>query len=246
MKQPILLLRSVVFFLLQAALTVVWSLLSLLTFPFGALTRYRFITTWSRMVIWMARAICGIRYEVRGTEHLPRQPSIILAKHQSAWETLAFQVFLPPQVWVLKRSLLKVPFFGWGLAMMNPIAIDRTAGMRALKQTLEQGRDRLASGFWIVIFPEGHRHLPGEPTTYHIGGAWLASQTGAPVVPIALNSGYLWKRDAFVKYPGTITVSIGPAIESKGVKPEALNRQAQDWIEGEVVRLGDPRQARAR
>jgi 1-acyl-sn-glycerol-3-phosphate acyltransferase len=235
------LLRSIVFFLLEATLTVGWSLLSLLTFPFGAMARYRFITVWSRMVIWLARAVCGIRYEVRGFEHLPDRPSIVLAKHQSAWETLAFQVFLPPQVWVLKRSLLKVPFFGWGLAMMNPIAIDRTAGMRALKQTLEQGRDRLAQGFWIVIFPEGHRHLPGEKTIYHIGGAWLASRTGAPVVPIALNSGHLWKRDAFVKHPGTITVSIGPAIDSKGLEPQALNRRVQEWIEDEVARLGDPR-----
>ncbi|HZP87402.1 MAG TPA: lysophospholipid acyltransferase family protein [Burkholderiales bacterium] len=241
MNQPSLVLRSAVFFVLQAALTIVWSLLSLLTFPFSALTRYRFITTWSRMVIWLARAICGIRYEVLGVEHLPDRPSIVLAKHQSAWETLAFQVFLPPQVWVLKRSLLKVPFFGWGLAMMNPIAIDRTAGIRALKQTLEQGRERLATGFWIVIFPEGHRHLPGEKTTYHVGGAWLAVQTGAPVVPIALNSGYLWRRDAFVKRPGTITVSIGPAIDPRGRKAEELNARVQQWIEDEVERIGDPR-----
>jgi 1-acyl-sn-glycerol-3-phosphate acyltransferase len=234
-------LRSAVFLLLQAALTIVWSLLSLLTFPFSPLTRYRFITLWSRMVIRLASAICGIRYEVRGLEHLPARPGIILSKHQSAWETLAFQVFLPPQVWVLKRSLLRIPFFGWGLAMMNPIAIDRAAGMQALKQTLEQGRERLAQGFWIVIFPEGHRFPPGEKGTYHPGGAWLAIQTGAPVVPIALNSGYLWRRDAFVKLPGKITVSIGRPIETGSMKAEALMRRVEDWIESETARLGDPR-----
>ncbi|HEY7761304.1 MAG TPA: lysophospholipid acyltransferase family protein [Burkholderiales bacterium] len=234
-------LRSAVFLLLQAALTIVWSLLSLLTFPFNPLTRYRFITLWSRMVIRLASAICGIRYEVRGLEHLPARPGIILSKHQSAWETLAFQVFLPPQVWVLKRSLLRIPFFGWGLAMMNPIAIDRAAGMQALKQTLEQGRERLAQGFWIVIFPEGHRFPPGEKGTYHPGGAWLAIQTGAPVVPIALNSGYLWRRDAFVKLPGKITVSIGRPIETGSMKAEALMRRVEDWIESETARLGDPR-----
>jgi 1-acyl-sn-glycerol-3-phosphate acyltransferase len=234
-------LRSALFLLLQAALTIVWSLLSLLTFPFNPLTRYRFITLWSRMVIRLASAICGIRYEVRGLEHLPARPGIILSKHQSAWETLAFQVFLPPQVWVLKRSLLRIPFFGWGLAMMNPIAIDRAAGMQALKQTLEQGRERLAQGFWIVIFPEGHRFPPGEKGTYHPGGAWLAIQTGAPVVPIALNSGYLWRRDAFVKLPGKITVSIGRPIETGSMKAEALMRRVEDWIESETARLGDPR-----
>lgn len=234
-------LRSALFLLLQAALTIVWSLLSLLTFPLPPLARYRFITLWSRMVIWLARAICGIRYEVRGLEHLPTRPCIVLSKHQSAWETLAFQVFLPPQVWVLKRSLLRIPFFGWGLAMMSPIAIDRAAGMQALKQTLEQGRDRLAQGFWIVIFPEGHRIPPGEKGTYQPGGAWLATQTGAPLVPIALNSGYLWRRDALLKYPGKITVSIGQPIEPGSEKAEALMRKVEHWIEAETASLGDPR-----
>ena len=241
MSRAVLAARSLAFFVLQVLLTVVWSLLSLLTFPFGAMTRYRFITTWSRMVIWLAAVLCGIRYRIVGSEHLPNRPSIVLSKHQSAWETLAFQVFLPPQVWVLKRSLLHLPFFGWALSMMNPIAIDRDAGMRALKQTLEQGRDRLARGFWIVIFPEGHRHAPGQKGTYHIGGAWLATQTRAPVVPIALNSGYLWRRDAFLKLPGTITVSIGPPIDPSGLKADEVNRRVEHWIESELTRIGDPR-----
>ena len=230
-------LRSVVFLVLQTALTIVWSIISLLTFPFQPLTRYRIITTWSRIVVWLAQVICGIRYEVRGLERLPRQPSIVLGKHQSAWETLAFQVFLPPQVWVLRRSLLRVPFFGWGLAMASPIAIDRGAGMQALKQTLEQGRDRLARGFWIIIFPEGTRVAPGQRAKYQVGGAWLAAKTGAPVVPIAHNAGRLWRRNAFLKFPGVITVSIGEPIDPAGLKPEELNRRVEDWIESEVARL---------
>ena len=193
------------------------------------------------MVIWLARALCGIRYEVRGLEHLPEQPGIILAKHQSAWETLAFQVFLPPQVWVIKRELLKVPFFGWGLAMMSPIAIDRGAGMKALRQTLEQGRERLAQGFWIVIFPEGHRFPPGERGPYQLGGAWLAVQTGAPVVPVAHNAGHVWPRHSFLKYPGKITVSIGRPIDPTGMKADAMNKTVEDWIEAEVTRLGNGR-----
>jgi 1-acyl-sn-glycerol-3-phosphate acyltransferase len=235
--------RSTVFFVLQAALTVVWSILSLLTFPFPPLVRYRIITTWSRIIVWLAGVICGVRYEVRGLERLPREASIVLSKHQSAWETLAFEVFLPPQVWVLRRSLLRVPFFGWGLAMMNPIAIDRAAGIAALKQTLEQGRDRLKQGFWIVIFPEGTRIAPGERGRYHVGGAWLAAQTGAPVVPIAHNAGYLWGKNAFVKYPGLITVSIGEPIVPTGMKAEELSRRVEDWIETEVRRLPDPRRS---
>lgn len=237
MSLLLVLLRSFVFLIIQSALTVVWSIISLLTFPFRPIMRYRIITMWSRIVIWLARVICGIGYEVRGAENLPQKPSIVLAKHQSAWETIAFEVFLPPQVWVLRRSLLRVPFFGWGLAMMSPIAIDRTAGMQALKQTLEQGRDRLAQGFWIVIFPEGTRVAPGTRGRYQVGGAWLAVRTGAPVVPIAHNAGLLWRKNAFLKFPGTITVSIGRPIDPAGLKPEELNRRVEDWIESEVARL---------
>jgi 1-acyl-sn-glycerol-3-phosphate acyltransferase len=241
MKRSAAVVRSLLFFVLQAALTVIWSILSLLTFPFAPLTRYRIITAWSRIVVWLAATLCGVRYRVLGLENLPAQPSIVLAKHQSAWETLAFEVFLPPQVWVLRRSLLRVPFFGWGLAMMNPIAIDRGAGIQALKQTLEQGRDRLRNGFWIVIFPEGTRIAPGARGRYHVGGAWLAVQTGAQVVPIAHNAGYLWGKNAFVKRPGTITVSIGAPIAPQGMKAEELSRRVEDWIENEVTRLPDPR-----
>ncbi len=237
MSRALVLLRSVVFLLIQAALTIVWSVVSLLTFPFKPITRYRIITIWSRIVVWLAKVICGISYEVRGLENLPRRASIVLAKHQSAWETIAFEVFLPPQVWVLRRSLLRVPFFGWGLAMMSPIAIDRSAGMQALKQTLAQGRDRLAQGFWIIIFPEGTRIPPGQRGRYQVGGAWLAVRTGAPVVPIAHNAGHLWRKNAFLKLPGMITVSIGEPIDPAGLKPEELNRRVEDWIESEVARL---------
>ncbi len=241
MSQALVLVRSLVFLLLQAALTVVWSVVSLLTFPFRPFTRYRIITLWSRLVVWLAQVICGVRYQVRGLENLPRQPSIVLAKHQSAWETIAFEVFLPPQVWVLRRSLLRVPFFGWGLAMMSPIAIDRGAGMQALKQMLEQGRERLAQGFWIIIFPEGTRIPPGQRGRYQIGGAWLAVHTGAPVLPIAHNAGRLWRKNAFLKFPGTIVVSIGKPIDPQGLTPEELNRRVEDWVETETARLAIPR-----
>jgi 1-acyl-sn-glycerol-3-phosphate acyltransferase len=235
------LLRSALFEILRFFFTVVFSLIALLTFAFKPLTRYRIITVWSRLIVALASLVCGLRYRVVGQENLPGTPSIILSKHQSAWETLAYQGIFPPQVWVIKSSLLKVPFFGWGLAMMSPIAIERSSGLRALKQTLEQGRRRLADGWWIVIFPEGTRTAPGTRGRYHVGGAWLACQTGAKVVPVAHNAGTVWARNAFVKYPGEIVVSVGRPIDPAGLQPEALNKRVEDWIEHEVARLGSAR-----
>jgi 1-acyl-sn-glycerol-3-phosphate acyltransferase len=232
------LLRSSLFALFQIVITPVFTLVALATFPFPPLTRYRIITLWSRLTVDAARLICGIRYRVLGAENIPREPCVILSKHQSAWETLAFQVVFPPHVWVLKRELLRVPFFGWGLAMLSPIAIDRGAGARALRQTLEQGRVRLNQGFSIVIFPEGTRVAPGVRGTYHPGGAWLAAQVGAPVVPVAHNAGTLWPRKAFLKQPGLITISIGPAISPHNRTAEEINVQVERWIEDEMRRIG--------
>ena len=234
-------LRSVAFEFIRITLTIFFSAIALLTFPFKPLTRYRIIKIWARLVMLSACVVCGIGYRVIGRENLPDDPSIILAKHQSAWETLAFQSIFPPQVFVLKKSLLKIPFFGWGLAMMSPIAIERADGTRALRQLLEQGRERLGAGWWVGMFPEGTRIKAGEHGRYHVGGAWLASRIDATVVPVAHNAGTLWGRDAFMKYPGTITVSVGPAIEPAGLKPEQLNERVEDWIEQEVARLGSAR-----
>ena len=230
-------LRSTLFALFQIAATIVFSFIALATFPFAFATRYRVITAWSRLVMRAVERICGIRYRVLGAERLPAPPFIVLSKHQSAWETIAFQEIFPLQVWVVKRELLWLPFFGWGLAMLAPIAIDRGSGVRALRRLLEQGRDRLARKLCIVIFPEGTRVAPGTRREYQAGGAWLASKTEAPVVPVALNSGEVWPRNAFLKRPGTITVSIGAAIDAKGLTPEVINRRVEDWIEAEVQRI---------
>ena len=234
------LLRSSAFALLQLVATPVFALLALLFIPLPAAARYRFITTWSRLMLAGAESILGIRYRVLGAETLPPPPYIVLAKHQSAWETLAFQIIFPPQVWVVKRELLWIPFFGWGLALLAPIAIDRASGPRALNQLLEQGRERLARRYCIVIFPEGTRIAPGSRGRYQVGGAWLAVKTGTPVVPVAHNAGELWRRRAFVKRPGLVTVSIGAAIDSRQLTPDQLIRSVEDWIEGEMQRLGRP------
>lgn len=226
--------RSAIFALVQIVVTPLFALVALLTYPLQPLTRYRVITLWSRLVIASARAICGVCYRIEGREHIPSSPVVIVSKHQSTWEALAFQVIFPPQVWVLRKSLLRIPFFGWGLAMMNPITIERESATRALKALREQGSQRLADGFSIVIFPEGTRVAPGAKLKYQLGGAWLAVQTGAPLLPVALNSGELWAKGAFLKYPGEITVRIGAAIDPRGASAEALNRKIEGWIENEM------------
>lgn len=236
---PGLVLRSLLFALFQIVTTTIFGTIGLAIFPLPPLTRYRIITMCSRLIIWAAEVICGIRYRVIGAERIPNAPCIILAKHQSAWETLAFQKIFPPQVSVVKRELLWIPFFGWGLAMLSPIAIDRDSGMRALKQVLEQGRQRLRQGFWIVVFPEGTRVAPGERGDYQIGGAWLAAKTATPVLPVAHNAGELWRRKAFLKRPGLVTVSIGEPIAPRGLTPQEINRRAEGWIEAEMQRISN-------
>lgn len=231
-------LRSLAFVLALVVITPPYSLVALATFGLPRLTRFRIITGWNRIVVWLARTLLGIRYTVTGRERLPPGPAIILSKHQSAWETIAFPVMFPPHVLVLKRELLWIPFFGWGLALTSPIAIDRRRGTAALKRMAEIGKRRLGQGFWITIFPEGTRTRPGERRPYHVGGAWLAVQCGAPVVPVAHNAGLLWGRNAFLKRPGTVTVEIGVPIESTGADPHALNAAVEQWIEGRMAVLG--------
>lgn len=231
------LLRSTLYMLLLVIITPPYAVFTLACFPLSPHSRYRITSTWTRMILFLLEHICGLRYRILGAENIPAKPSIVLSKHQSAWETLAFQKIFPPQVWVLKKELLRIPFFGWGLAMTSPIAIDRSAGRSALDQVVEQGRDRLEQGFWVVIFPEGTRIPTGQKGRYRIGGAWLATHTGVPVVPVAHNAGEFWARNAFIKKPGTITVSIGKPIDPSGMESNALNAQVENWIESEMARI---------
>lgn len=225
------LLRSTLFALALVVVTPPYALIALATFPLPRQARYRIISGWSRLVVRLARVICGIRWRVEGREHLPANPAVILAKHQSAWETLAFQAIFPPQVLVLKKELLWIPFFGWGLALMSPIAIDRAKGRAALRDIARRGKERLAQGFWVVIFPEGTRVRVGDKRAYQQGGAWLAAQCGVPVVPVAHNAGRLWPRNAFLKRPGNVTVRIGPAIATSGRDAKQISADVEAWIE---------------
>lgn len=232
-----MLLRSCLFALGQWLAVVVWTPVCLAAWPLPPRRRARVIALWSRFALWWLRVTCSLDYRVRGRENLPAEPAVILSKHQSAWETLAFQEIFPPQAWVLKRELLWIPFFGWGLAASHPIAIDRGSGMRALEQVIRQGRERLAQGLWVVVFPEGTRMAPAQRGQYNPGGAMLAVHAGAAVVPVALNSGDYWPRKSFLKRPGTIEVVIGPAIDTRGRKAREVAREAESWIEDTVARI---------
>lgn len=234
-----ILIRSIIFTIGMWLFTIPFTTIGLLSFPFSPQQRYRYLSKWARCMLWWLRISCNLSFKVIGAQNIPSTPSIILAKHQSAWETLALQLIFPPQVWVLKRELLWLPFFGWALALTSPIAINRSAGREALKQLVAQGKARLANRFWVVIFPEGTRTAPGQSGKYHIGGAWLATHTGTPVVPVAHNAGEYWPKNSIIKRPGVIHISIGNPIASQGLKPDALNQQVAHWIETEMQRLHD-------
>lgn len=224
-------LRSALFNLVMWVSVLVYAPLALLTFPLPYAQRYRFISQWARFHIWLLRVLCGLDYRVSGRENLPNGAAIVLANHQSTWETFAFQAIFPAQTWVLKRELMWVPLFGWALALLRPIAIDRGSGRKAVDQVVSQGRERLDAGIWVTVFPQGTRVSPGTRRRWGIGGALLAAATDYPVVPVAHNAGLYWPRRGFLKRAGTIDVVIGPLIESRGRRADEILKHAQDWVE---------------
>ncbi|MEK6550139.1 MAG: lysophospholipid acyltransferase family protein [Pseudomonadota bacterium] len=232
-----ILLRSLLFNLIFWLSVPVYAPLALLTFPLPYRWRYRLISAWARFHTWLAKVLLRIDYTVEGREHLPTGAAILLGKHQSTWETIAFQTIFPMQTWVLKRELMWIPLFGWALTLMKPIAINRGAGRKAVEQVVEQGRERLHEGIWVVIFPEGTRTAPGQRRRYGLGGAVLAEASGYPVVPVAHNAGHFWPRRKAIKQPGTVRVVIGPAIDPRGLTAAEINRRAEAWIESTVARL---------
>ncbi len=234
-------LRTSFFMLLVGLWTIPFGVLVTLAIIFPMPTRYRIIAHWRNGFMALCRYVLGIRYRVLGRENMPAEPAVVMAKHQSAWETVGLQEVFPPPVFVLKKELLRVPFFGWGLAAMKMISIDRAAAKDALKQVFDQGRERLSAGYWVVIFPEGTRVAPGETARYKPGGAHLAVRSGAKIVPVAHNAGEFWRKDRFTIAPGLITVSIGPPIDPTGKTAAKINTLAAAWIEAEMQRLSPHR-----
>jgi len=236
-----MLLRSILYNLIMWVTVLVYACLMLLTVVLPFEVRYRLITAWPHFQVWLARHLLGIDYRIEGGEHLPSSSAaIVMAKHQSAWETLALPSILPRLTFILKRELLWIPFFGWGLKLLRPIAINRGAGQLAMDQVVEQGRKFLKEGTWVVIFPEGTRVPPGVRRRYKRGGAVLAAETGFPIVPLAHNAGHFWPRRGFMKKPGTIRVVIGPPIRPDGKTVDQILSEVENWIEDTMRRIEPP------
>lgn len=213
------------------------SIIGTIFLPFSFLVRYRFINFYSILNLWVLKHLCQIDYRVEGKENIPDEACIIFSKHQSALETMMVQRIFPPLTFVVKRELLWLPFFGWGLRAIDPIAIDRKAGRKAIVQIVNQGIERLKQGIWIVIFPEGTRSRPGTKIKYKMGGAILASKSEHKVVPVAHTAGEFWPKGFFSRQTGTIVMSIGPAIETKGKTPDQIMQEAECWIETKMKEI---------
>jgi 1-acyl-sn-glycerol-3-phosphate acyltransferase len=231
-------LRSLLFMIFQVATVIPFAFLSIIILPLPLHQRYFLIIQWPRLMVWGARVICGVRWQMIGGEHLPDGPCVLLSKHQSAWETMFIPSHMPREVcFVYKRELHYVPFFGWGLASLRMIHIDRSQGRGAFESVVSQGSQRLAEGRWIIMFPEGTRVPTGQKKTYKQGGTRLATQLDVPVVPIAHNAGERWPRNSFIKTPGLVTISIGPPISATGKTSDSLMAEVEHWIETEMRRL---------
>src|SRR5471032_269415 len=200
-------------------------------------TQFAIARTWARILFWVLRMVCGLKFTVEGRERIPAGNHIVMCNHTSAWETIAQFLIFPPQVWVLKRELLWIPLIGWGLKLLRPISINRGAGHRAVNQVIEQGKARLAAGLWIIIFPEGTRVVAGEKRKYGVSGALLATETGKFVVPLSHNAADFWVRRGIIKKPGTIRVVIGEPIDAIGKDPRLLNAEVRRSIEAGLERI---------
>jgi 1-acyl-sn-glycerol-3-phosphate acyltransferase len=200
-------------------------------------TQFALARTWARWLLFMLERLCGLTFTVEGRERIPAGNHIIMSNHTSTWETVAFFVIFPAQVWVLKRELLWIPFVGWGLKLLRPIAINRGAGHRAVNQVVEQGKERLAEGLWIVIFPEGTRVVAGETRKFGVSGALLSTASQKLVVPLSHNAGAFWPRRGIVKKPGTIRVIIGEPIAPAGKPVRELNDDIRAAVESGLARI---------
>ena len=229
-------LRLFVFYLGLIPVTILIATFGWLCAPLPAIWCYKIITSWSHFFIWWAKLICGLKYKVTGKRNIPHTPFVVLCNHQSMWETIFMQVLLPPQSSVLKRELLLIPFFGWGLALIKPIAVSRNK-LSDIKLILEQGLARIKDGRCIIFYPEGTRMSPGKQHRYSRTGAALAIAANVPVLPIAHNSGNFWPRGPWIKRPGTIEIHIGKPIVIGKHEASEITTSAQEWINEKKLQM---------
>ena len=232
-----LILRSLLFYIGQIISTILIAPIGIIAFPLDFKKRYYLITRWAVFNLWWLKICCNVTYEIKGKDNIPGKPCIVMSKHQSAFETLALQQIFIPQVWILKKELLQIPIYGWGLASMQPIAINRDSTIKSFRQIADQGCERLQKGYWVIIFPEGTRVAPNKKKKYLPGGGMLAEKSGAQVVPVAHNAGRLWPRNSMIKKPGLITIKIGPVIESENKSAKEKTDEVENWIEKEIGEL---------
>ena len=192
--------------------------------------RYQYFLYWNKFVTKWLTLCCGVKIAISGQENIPKHPVVILSNHQSPWETIFLYHFFSPVSAIIKKELLSIPLFGWSLAMLKPIAIDRKRKLNARQAILEQGKKLLDQNISILIFPEGTRVSPGENKKYQSGGAVLAIEAGATVLPVSHNAGYYWPSGKFIKSPGTIKVTIGEPIDTAG----RTARELIDEVEGQI------------
>jgi len=229
--------RSLLFMLILLVVTPPYTLLVILCRPLPHHMRRQTVVPWVNFTIWLIKHVLGIPYRLLGAENIPARAAVVLAKHQSAWETFMLQEVFKDTVFVWRKEIKYLPFFGWALASIPMIETDRSATKATLQRLVDQGRHRLENGYTVIIFPEGTRSQPGSKNRYKVGGAHLAVETSTPVIPVALNSGEFWGRNALFKRSGIVTVSIGPAIDPAGLTASEITQRAEAWIEVEMSRI---------
>jgi len=230
-------LRSILFTVFLFVSVIPASIFIVLLRPFGANASRAVVMRWVIIVTAACRILCRLDFSVEGKQNIPATNCVVFLKHSSAYETITQWLLIPRQTWVLKRELMWVPFLGWALACLHPIAINRNAGRAAVEQVIKQGRSRLAEGLWVMIFPEGTRMRPGETRRYGVSGTLLAQRVGTLILPIAHNAGDYWPRRGWRKRPGTVRFAIGPPVDPAGRDPREVNAQIQAWIEQKVAEL---------
>jgi 1-acyl-sn-glycerol-3-phosphate acyltransferase len=231
------LIRSLIFTAYMMLSACLFSLLMTLCFWLPYRAQFEIARTWARILFWVLDKLCGLNFVVEGRERIPAGNHIVMSNHSSAWETVAPFLLFPPQVWVLKRELMWIPFIGWGLKLLRCISINRGAGYRAVNQVIDQGKARLADGLWIVIFPEGTRVMAGDKRKYGVSGAMLAIAAHKCIVPLSHNAGDFWARRGILKKRGTVRVVIGEPIDATGKEPRKLNEQVRESIDAGLARI---------
>ncbi|KAA0446145.1 MAG: 1-acyl-sn-glycerol-3-phosphate acyltransferase [Candidatus Thioglobus sp.] len=226
-----LFLKSLLYFLGASLALIILVTIALLLFFLPLKMRYKILVNWAKFCIFWLRITLNIKLKVIGIENIPKTSCVIICNHQSTWEVIGLQTIFPQQTWVLKRELLLIPVFGWGLAMLKPIVINRGKKLEALKKILKQGTARIADGIFVVIFPEGTRQPYGQLGDYQKGGVSIAKKAGVCISPVYHNAGRVWPKGNFTKYPGTVTVIIGAPISSAEKSANELIKEVKDWTE---------------